>query len=86
MEYNYTGFTNKECEFFPCHPVKDKEKFNCLFCYCPLYILKEECGGNFRYTKDGIKDCSQCLIPHSENAYKYIMSKIDRVVELARIK
>ncbi|MCG4735218.1 cysteine-rich small domain-containing protein, partial [Casaltella massiliensis] len=27
--------------------------------YCPLYALKDECGGNFKYTDDGIKDNSK---------------------------
>ena len=31
----YAFFQHKECEFFPCHPVADSSKFNCLFCYCP---------------------------------------------------
>ncbi len=86
MNYNYMHFTNDRCEFFPCHTVKDREKFNCLFCYCPLYPLKDRCGGNFVYTEDGTKDCSKCLIPHSEKAYEYIMSKINEVIELAKNK
>ena len=39
----YAFFQHKECEFFPCHPVKDAETFNCLFCYCPLYALGDKC-------------------------------------------
>ena len=42
----------------------DPDDFNCLFCYCPLYALGEDCKGNFTYTVDGIKDCSNCNIPH----------------------
>ncbi len=70
----YKFFNNRECEYFPCHHVKDEEKFNCLFCYCPLYFL-EDCGGNKKMIS-GIKDCSDCLIPHSENGYDYIIKKI----------
>ncbi|WP_353963176.1 cysteine-rich small domain-containing protein [Aequorivita marina] len=33
------------------------------FCYCPLYMLKDDCGGNFKYT-NGFKDCSDCKLPH----------------------
>ena len=44
---NYDFFQNKECEYFPCHKNADKESFNCLFCYCPLYCLGDKCGGNF---------------------------------------
>ena len=74
MENNYRFFCNKECEYFPCHDVKNKEEFNCLFCYCPLYFL-EECGGNKRYA-NGIKDCSLCMIPHSPKGYDHIIGKI----------
>ena len=44
-EYSY--FSHKKCEFFPCHKGADSEDFNCLFCYCPLYALGDKCGGNF---------------------------------------
>ena len=47
---NYKFFQHRECEFFPCHKTEDEENFNCLFCYCPLYALGENCGGNFKYT------------------------------------
>lgn len=85
MSENYKHFQNKECEFFPCHKKIDKEDFNCLFCYCPLYLLKEDCGGNYKYDEASkIKDCSDCLIPHSKDAYDYIMSKINLVIERAK--
>ena len=54
---NYKFIHHKECEFFPCHEMKNLEDFNCMFCYCPLYMMGEECGGNFKYTPHGIKDC-----------------------------
>lgn len=82
MDNNYKFFRNKECEYFPCHEVKNDEKFNCLFCYCPLYFL-EHCGGNGKFVKD-IKDCSSCLIPHCENGYEYIVGKIREVNEAKR--
>ena len=61
---NYKFIHHKECEFFPCHEMKNLEDFNCMFCYCPLYMMGEECGGNFKYTPHGIKDCSNCTLPH----------------------
>ena len=79
-------FQHRECEFFPCHKTEDEENFNCLFCYCPLYALGENCGGNFKYTEDGIKDCSDCLVPHKRKNYEYIMSKFMDIVEVARKK
>ena len=58
MSENYKFVQNKKCEFFPCHKVEE-EKFNCLFCYCPLYMLGADCGGNFTYLENGIKYCSK---------------------------
>lgn len=78
----YKKFTHTKCEYFPCHSGLDIENFNCLFCYCPLYTLGDQCGGNFVY-KDSIKDCSFCLIPHSEKGYGYIMKMFNKVSELA---
>ena len=77
---NYKFNQNSKCEFFPCHKEADEDKFNCLFCYCPLFMLGNECGGDFK-TSHGIKDCSQCTRPHEENGYEFIMSKIDLVIE-----
>ena len=65
MENSYRFYQNRECEYFPCHKVSNEEEFNCLFCFCPLYALGSGCGGNCSYTKEGIKDCSACLLPHS---------------------
>ena len=61
----FQGFTNSECEFYPCH--KDvKRNFNCLFCYCPL--LSKECPGPYKVFVDKYgntrKDCSDCTLPH----------------------
>ena len=83
---NYKFICHKECEFFPCHDTDDIEGFNCLFCYCPLYALGRECGGNFVYTENGIKDCSKCMIPHSKSAYEYIIDKSKLLIELAKEK
>lgn len=77
----YSFFQHVECEFFPCHKTDDPDDFNCLFCYCPLYALGPDCGGNFRYTESGVKDCSGCLIPHGRHSYSYIASKFGQIVE-----
>ena len=81
---NYDFFQNKECEYFPCHKCADPESFSCLFCYCPLYALGEDCGGNFTYTETGIKDCSACLLPHSPKGYDYITDKFKEVAAIAK--
>ena len=77
-------FQNRECEYFPCHKGADPDFFNCLFCYCPLYALGDKCGGNFRYMESGIKDCSNCLVPHSRGGYDYIIKNFGKISELAR--
>lgn len=79
---NFKKFTHTECEYFPCHKVNATENFNCLFCYCPLYALGDRCGGNYVYSY-GVKDCSQCLIPHSKGGYDYITKKYKELEELA---
>lgn len=81
---NYKFFQHQNCEYFPCHKTDKPEDFNCLFCYCPLYPLGENCGGNFTYTENGIKDCSGCLIPHRRENYARIMAKMEQVITLAK--
>lgn len=82
---NYEFFQNKACEYFPCHKVKEEE-FNCLFCYCPLYALKDKCGGDFVYLESGIKSCMACKKPHSKDGYKHIMSHIKEVMNLGKLE
>ncbi len=83
---HYDFFQNRQCEYFPCHAGSDEASFNCLFCFCPLYALGEKCGGNFSYTKEGIKDCSGCLRPHRRESYDSIMKMMPQVLELAKRK
>lgn len=77
-------YQNKGCKYFPCHDLIEsdlsKALFNCMFCYCPLYALGNDCGGNFKInkSKDGklIKDCSDCVLPHRPEIYEYINQKL----------
>ncbi|MCL2227819.1 MAG: cysteine-rich small domain-containing protein [Oscillospiraceae bacterium] len=71
----YAFFSHKKCEAFPCHADGRGDNFNCLFCYCPLYILGSECGGTHKYMQNGVKDCSSCTIPHERDNYGYITSR-----------
>ncbi len=83
--FNYKFVQNSKCEYFPCHDIDDKEKFNCLFCYCPLYMMGEKCGGNFKYTEHGIKDCSKCVLPHVKDVgYDHIQSKMLTVIDMVQ--
>ena len=81
---SYKFFQNKECEYFPCHEGASGEFFNCLFCYCPLYALGEQCGGNFRYTDEGLKDCSACCFPHVPENYEKICARYSEIAALCR--
>lgn len=76
---NYKQFCNRECEFFPCHKDADPENFSCLFCYCPLFPLGDKCGGKFTYNKLGIKDCSECTMPHDPANYDKMMEGCGKV-------
>ena len=86
MKKHYSYFQNKDCEYFPCHKNADPDNFNCLFCYCPLYALGDKCGGNFQYTENGIKDCSDCLFPHKAENYDQVNARFAEVAELAKRK
>ena len=77
INMGHSFFQNKDCEFFPCHKTADNEHFNCMFCYCPLYVY--ECGGQYTKLNNGIKDCSNCLIPHYN--YQYIIEKLRQINE-----
>lgn len=78
----YSYFSHKECEYFPCHKEADSENFNCLFCYCPLYSLGEKCGGTFKYTDTGLKDCSGCIFPHKKENYGKIIESYNDIAEM----
>lgn len=85
---SYRFFQNRECEFFPCHEVQDEAAFNCLFCYCPLY-LDDNCIGSPEYIITGrgqrIKDCSSCLVAHSPEMYDKVIAHLRRQDEIIRV-
>ena len=81
---HYDFFQNIKCEYFPCHDGADPEKFSCIFCYCPLYALGDQCGGSFIYTETGIKDCSRCLKPHRRENYEAICEKMSAILEMVK--
>ena len=74
--WDHSFFTNRSCKYFPCHKGSDPKDFNCLFCYCPLYAMGPDCGGNCRLTQSGVKDCTGCLVPHRRENYERIMEKL----------
>jgi Zn-finger protein len=45
-------------------------------------MLGSDCGGNFVYLENGIKDCSSCDIPHRKDfGYEYVQKKLRLYVE-----
>ena len=72
-------FQNRNCEFFPCHTGIPEEEFNCLFCFCPLYTLGRNCGGNYVYLEKGIKSCKSCSFPHQRENYGKIMERFEEI-------
>ena len=77
-------FQNTDCEHFPCHTGVAEEDFNCLFCYCPLYALGKQCGGQFFYTEKGIKSCKNCTFPHQRENYRQITARFPEIKEVVR--
>lgn len=83
--HQYPFFTHRECKYFPCHEGVDPDEFNCLFCYCPLYALGPECGGDFSYSEKGYKDCTGCTKLHvGDNGTKIVKEHFHALAELAR--
>lgn len=73
-----TFFQNRDCRFFPCHKINDETHFNCMFCYCPLYFVRD-CGGSFSLLKNGLKDCTDCVLPHVSSGS--VLDRLKKVFE-----
>lgn len=84
MDDSTTFFRNVDCAYFPCHEGVREAEFNCLFCYCPLYVLGTECGGEYSYTERGVKDCSRCTRLHvGDVGASIVREHFDRLSALA---
>jgi|GEM_PF-23508 len=78
-------FQNRACEYFPCHEGVPESEFNCLFCYCPLYALGPDCGGNCSYTERGRKNCAACALPHrGTDGVKMVAARYEELARLAQ--
>jgi Zn-finger protein len=75
MKDDYKYFINYGCSFFPCHNLSDLK--SCLFCSCPLYLI--DCGGDF-VIRNGIKDCSRCIIPHTEEGCNQVLETVNGIL------
>lgn len=83
MEASERFYQNRACPYFPCHGGIAQEDFNCLFCYCPLYALGRACGGGWRYSGKGIKDCSACAFPHRPESYDCVLARYPDIMIVA---
>ena len=76
----YKFFENRECEFYPCHDLKE---INCLFCYCPFLCADCSDFGNPEYfiNSEGVevKDCSNCIYPHKRENYDEIVLRLRKL-------
>ena len=73
----------KICKHYPCHKDTNEEDFDCLLCYCPLYEA-EACGGKYTLIhkkKRSIKDCSDCVLPHTEMGQRFIIRKLLQILD-----
>ena len=82
-EKRYAFFQHRDCEFFPCHKGVPEADFNCLFCYCPLYTLGENCGGACVYLDSGVKSCEHCAFPHRRENYAAVIARFPELAALA---
>lgn len=39
-------------------------------------MMEENCGGNYKISSGGVKDCSDCLLPHRPKGYDFINEKL----------
>ena len=74
QENSHAFFANTACRYYPCH--EGETELNCLFCFCPLYMLPA-CPGTPAYIQSEgslIKDCSSCTFPHKAENYEKIIA------------
>jgi Zn-finger protein len=68
----------KKCKSSPCHKHMS-EHFDCMLCYCPLYEV--DCAGNYKLVGDHlIKDCTDCVRPHTPAGKRYIVRKLQKMI------
>ncbi|MBU1228577.1 MAG: cysteine-rich small domain-containing protein [Proteobacteria bacterium] len=81
MNERFKHFQNAACEYFPCHKGPGGEEmapatFNCLFCYCPLYFLRD-CGGSPGW-RGLVKDCTGCALPHAPGGWEAVQARLGK--------
>ena len=81
---HYSFFSNRECEYF--HAIKGQiRKISTVYSATARCMLfGDKCGGIFRYTENGIKDCTNCQLPHKRKNYGYVTGKYQELAEMMR--
>ncbi|MFR6561455.1 MAG: cysteine-rich small domain-containing protein [Eubacterium ventriosum] len=81
-EKEFSYFSHRKCEFFPCHKNADGNNFNCLFCYCPLYTLGDKCGWRILgIWIMGLRIARDCLYPHFKENYGKVVERFSEIVK-----
>jgi Zn-finger protein len=47
-------------------------------------MLGDKCGGNFTYMANGVKNCTDCMVPHQRNAVQYVLKRWPEIAERAK--
>lgn len=71
MKNSYKFFENLGCKYYPCHSGIKKGEFNCLYCFCPIFVVCK------RHSKSG---CEFCKVPHDKGSYKFMMLELNNMV------
>ena len=66
-----------DCKYYPCHKGLSDDEFDCTYCYCPAYFIPN-CGGNYKILRNGVKDCSDCIINHTADGKKIIDERVKK--------
>ena len=79
IKNDHRYFENRECRYYPCH--EGISHLNCLFCFCPLYGMRE-CPGDPKFTEKetGLKKvCTDCIFPHEAGNYERIIELLKKM-------
>ena len=80
----YSFFSHKKCEYFPCHKGADPEELQLPVLLLSAVRAGREMRREFPYTENGIKDCTGCLVPHRRENYGYITGKYRELAQMMK--
>lgn len=72
---------NKDCEYHPCHKMKEDKTQYCDFCYCPFYPCGDSSTGG-KWIKDkNVWSCEDCTWIHEETIVKCIKKGLKDILK-----